>query len=79
MSCSATNTTPATFNPDTHPPLLAHTDGACRGNPGPAGWAVVFSPPPCSKDLHLRMDGALRIIVGGYLVPTPSRGSLLDR
>jgi ribonuclease HI len=24
-------------------PLTAHTDGACSGNPGPGGWAVVFS------------------------------------
>jgi ribonuclease HI len=23
--------------------LIAHTDGACKGNPGPGGWAVVFS------------------------------------
>jgi ribonuclease HI len=23
--------------------LTAHTDGACSGNPGPGGWAVVFS------------------------------------
>jgi ribonuclease HI len=24
-------------------PLIAHTDGGCSGNPGPGGWAVVFS------------------------------------
>jgi ribonuclease HI len=23
--------------------LTVHTDGACSGNPGPGGWAVVFS------------------------------------
>jgi hypothetical protein len=23
--------------------LVAHTDGACTGNPRPGGWAVVFS------------------------------------
>lgn len=23
--------------------LVAHTDGACSGNPGPGGWAVVLS------------------------------------
>jgi ribonuclease HI len=23
--------------------LVAHTDGACSGNPGPGGWSVVFS------------------------------------
>jgi ribonuclease HI len=26
-----------------HEVLVAHTDGACKGNPGPGGWAVVFS------------------------------------
>jgi ribonuclease HI len=24
-------------------PLIANTDGACSGNPGPGGWGVVFS------------------------------------
>ncbi len=28
---------------DPNAPLTAHTDGACSGNPGPGGWAVVFS------------------------------------
>jgi ribonuclease HI len=28
---------------DPDSPLVAHTDGACSGNPGPGGWAVVFS------------------------------------
>jgi len=23
--------------------LIIHTDGACRGNPGPAGWGVLLS------------------------------------
>jgi ribonuclease HI len=33
-------------SPDELPPgavLIAHTDGACSGNPGPGGWSVVFS------------------------------------
>jgi len=25
--------------PDDGPPLIVYTDGACRGNPGPGGWA----------------------------------------
>lgn len=27
----------------TEGPLVAYTDGSSRGNPGPGGWAVVFS------------------------------------
>jgi ribonuclease HI len=31
------------FEFDPAVPLVAHTDEACSGNPGPGGWAVVFS------------------------------------
>ena len=24
------------------PELIAHTDGACSGNPGPGGWGVLL-------------------------------------
>lgn len=24
-------------------PVIIHTDGACRGNPGPGGWAAILS------------------------------------
>lgn len=24
-------------------PIIIHTDGACKGNPGPGGWAAVLS------------------------------------
>lgn len=26
-------------------PIVLHTDGACSGNPGPGGWAVLVGPP----------------------------------
>ena len=32
-----------TLTVDSGSHLVAHTDGACSGNPGPGGWAVVFS------------------------------------
>jgi len=24
-------------------PIILHTDGACRGNPGPGGWAAILT------------------------------------
>lgn len=27
----------------TEEPILIHTDGACKGNPGPGGWAAILS------------------------------------
>lgn len=27
----------------TSEPVILHTDGACRGNPGPGGWAAILS------------------------------------
>ena len=30
--------------PKTVPPTVVFTDGACRGNPGPGGWAWAVSP-----------------------------------
>jgi ribonuclease HI len=32
---------------------LVWTDGACRGNPGPGGWAAVVVPPDGSADVEL--------------------------
>jgi ribonuclease HI len=34
---------PDVISPGAGGVLTAHTDGACSGNPGPGGWAVVFS------------------------------------
>lgn len=31
--------------------LIIHTDGACRGNPGPGGWGVVLSWNDTRKEL----------------------------
>lgn len=33
--------------------IIAYTDGACSGNPGPGGWAVVFS-----RGSKLRVSGS---------------------
>lgn len=32
--------------------VLIHTDGACRGNPGPGGWGVVLESREQSKTLN---------------------------
>jgi hypothetical protein len=37
--------------------IIAHTDGACSGNPGPGGWAVVFS--QGGKEVAEHSGGAL--------------------
>jgi ribonuclease HI len=39
----ATATLPGLSATNTADILVAHTDGAVSGNPGPGGWAVVFS------------------------------------
>jgi ribonuclease HI len=33
------------------PQLIIHTDGACRGNPGPGGWGVLLSWSDTRKEL----------------------------
>lgn len=42
-----------------------HTDGACRGNPGPGGWGAV-----------LQSDGRERELYGGELATTNNRMEL---
>ena len=32
--------------------LIIHTDGACRGNPGPGGWGVLLSWNGSHKELY---------------------------
>jgi ribonuclease HI len=32
--------------------VVIHTDGACRGNPGPGGWGVVLNYNGIHKDLY---------------------------
>lgn len=33
-------------------PVTIHTDGACRGNPGPGGWAAVLSTGGREKEVY---------------------------
>ncbi|MEO7563754.1 MAG: ribonuclease HI [Sphingomicrobium sp.] len=47
------------------PPVDLFTDGACRGNPGPGGWAVL-----------LRMGAKEREIAGGETPTTNNRMEL---
>jgi ribonuclease HI len=32
--------------------VIIHTDGACRGNPGPGGWGVILNYKGKSKELY---------------------------
>jgi ribonuclease HI len=43
-----------------------HTDGACRGNPGPGGWGVL-----------LRANGAEKELYGGEAATTNNRMELM--
>ena len=52
--------------------LIAHTDGACSGNPGPGGWGVVLQ----ARD----PDGAIvreRELSGGEVLTTNNRMELM--
>lgn len=33
-------------------PVIIHTDGACRGNPGPGGWAAVLAHGGRERELY---------------------------
>lgn len=46
--------------------VVAHTDGACRGNPGPGGWGVL-----------LRAGGVERELYGGEPATTNNRMELI--
>ncbi len=37
--------------------VIIHTDGACRGNPGPGGWGVILS----YNGLHKEMYGGEKL------------------
>jgi ribonuclease HI len=45
--------------------MVIHTDGACRGNPGPGGWAVLLSE-----------DGQEKILQGAESLTTNNRMEL---
>jgi len=46
--------------------IVIHTDGACRGNPGPGGWGAV-----------LEFDGRRKLIKGGEPLTTNNRMELM--
>ena len=45
--------------------VIAHTDGACSGNPGPGGWGVI-----------LEWDGHVKELCGGEELTTNNRMEL---
>ena len=46
--------------------VIIYTDGACRGNPGPGGWAAL-----------LRIDGQERVVSGAEARTTNNRMELM--
>ena len=46
--------------------VIAHTDGACSGNPGPGGWGVI-----------LEWDGHVKELCGGEELTTNHRMELM--
>ncbi len=48
------------------PKVIVHTDGACRGNPGPGGWGAV-----------LHYGGHTKTLCGGELDTTNNRMELM--
>jgi ribonuclease HI len=50
----------------TEPVVEIHTDGACRGNPGPGGWGVL-----------LRANGTEKELYGGEAATTNNRMELM--
>lgn len=57
-----------TNGPETGPSqtVIAYTDGACLGNPGPGGWAVVMT-----------RDGQRRVLKGGVARTTNNAMELM--
>lgn len=47
-------------------PVIIHTDGACKGNPGPGGWGAI-----------LQAGGKTKELCGGEPVTTNNRMELL--
>lgn len=40
------------FDPNTSALVVIHTDGACKGNPGPGGWGAVLEYAGACKELY---------------------------
>jgi len=53
------------------PHLIAHTDGACSGNPGPGGWGAILQ--ACESDRVVKE----RELSGGEALTTNNRMELL--
>ena len=49
MSSTPQKSEPGANGPD----VILYTDGACSGNPGPGGWAVLLKDPRTGKDREL--------------------------
>jgi ribonuclease HI len=49
MEVSLLNTTPS-GKPAAH--VIIHTDGACKGNPGPGGWAAILTYGATTKEIY---------------------------
>jgi ribonuclease HI len=66
------------------PDLVIHTDGACRGNPGPGGWGVLLAWSGTVKELcgaepattNNRME-LLAAIMGLDALKRPSRATVI--
>lgn len=43
---------PVLGEPSNLPHVLLYTDGACRGNPGPGGWAFILKHPASGKEME---------------------------
>ena len=72
---------------ETKPEVILYTDGACKGNPGPGGWAFVLRHPKTEKLLERfgseadttnnRME-LLAVIEGLKSLTKPSRVELVS-
>ena len=72
---------------DSRPNVILYTDGACKGNPGPGGWAFVLQHPKSGKTIehfgnepdttNNRME-LLAVIEGLKMLTKPSQVELVS-
>lgn len=55
----SSNPLPDTATPKTLPFVQVFTDGACRGNPGPGGWACILRHPASGSEKEISGGEAL--------------------